>query len=118
MIAIYSFYFLLSDKIRSEKISNNESIMPKILNQNKYSKNNVFLNILHQHFQANFQHAKQGNRKIFSIYIKILSGNLLYDTFKANAQFAIPSNAAVKRYINQKTANIFEGVLRIEELLK
>lgn len=97
-----------------------------ILNEdqrNEHSQRNVFLNMMRQNYQMNFQHAVQGRRyesdiTKFSVYMRILSGKLLYNTFKANTQYAIPSDCAVRRYIHQHAANAPEGVLRINELLK
>lgn len=77
---------------------------------------------MNDHYATNFQRTKEGYRykpqmKLFSIYMRILSGKALYNVFKANAQYAVPSNSAVKRYILSHRNDAEGGVLRARELL-
>lgn len=54
--------------------------------------------------------------KMFMAYIKILGGNLLYQTLHANLPACIPSPSRVNEYIADKGPRVTEGLLRVDEL--
>lgn len=54
--------------------------------------------------------------KMFAAYQRILCGRLCYETFKSNAEHALPSLRSIDRYISQYKSPIKEGVLRADEL--
>lgn len=56
--------------------------------------------------------------RIYCAYIRMLSGRLAYETFKANTQHTVPCLRSVDRYIKQVESNATEGVLRSDELLQ
>lgn len=72
-------------------------------------------------FRQNITRSKQGYRytedmKLYAAYVRMISGRLAYETFKANAQHSVPSVKSVDRYIDKVKANVVEGVLRTNEL--
>lgn len=74
-------------------------------------------------FRQNITRSKQGFRctdetKLCAAYVRMISGRLAYETFKANAQHSVPSVKSVDRYIYKVKANVVEGVLRTSELSK
>lgn len=56
--------------------------------------------------------------KCYAAYSRLIGGKLNYETFKANAKCALPSETIIKRYIEHNKSNIVEGMLRADELLK
>lgn len=56
--------------------------------------------------------------KLYCAYIRMLSGKLAYETFKANARHAVPSIISIDRYIAKVRSTVVEGVLRIDALLE
>lgn len=87
------------------------------------SDQDVFLSESLSCFNKNIIRFKQGYRyteelKLFCAYTRMISGKLAYETIKANAQHALPSERAVTRYIAQVQSTAVEGVLRTDELLQ
>lgn len=87
------------------------------------SSGNNFLDQLNDHYARNFPRRKQGYRydndlKLYSAYIRMVSGKSLYLTLKANARFSMPSETSVCRYISKVKFSACEGELRTLELVK
>lgn len=77
------------------------------------------ISVAHENFERN----KHGFRytiemKLYAAYVRMIGGRLMYETFKANCNHAVPSLRSVDRYISQVQSHISEGVLRSNELLK
>lgn len=92
-------------------------------NRASISNEDVFVSELTACFNQNVKRFKEGHRytedmKLYAAYTRMLSGKLAYQTFKANAQHAVPSDRAVTGYIGSMATNAIEGVLRSDELLK
>lgn len=54
----------------------------------------------------------------FAIAIRLLSGQLAYETLQINLPCALPSLPSVNRYINKSNCRVIECVLRCNELLE
>lgn len=72
-------------------------------------------------FNDNINRSKNGFRfdeetKLFSAYVRMLSGRQAYETLKKNAVRSIPTIRSTDRYIASTKADVKEGVLRITEL--
>lgn len=85
---------------------------------NKFS---ILLNSLMKATNTNVSRCKTSNRfeanvKQFATYLFIVGGRLVYETLYANLPRALPSISTVSRYLNEQTALIEEGLLRVEEL--
>lgn len=85
------------------------------------STGNIFLHIMNEHYVRNFGKHHEAYRyneemRLYSAYIRLLSGKILYSTLKANAKFSIPSNSAVRRYIADYRVDATEGELRSKQL--
>lgn len=84
-------------------------------NRASISNEDVFVSELTACFNQNVKRFKEGHRytedmKFYAAYTRMLSGKLAYQTFKANAQHAVPSVRAVDRYIGSIATNATEGV--------
>lgn len=74
-------------------------------------------------FNQNINRSKTGYRyteemRLFAAYVRMISGRLAYETFKANTQHSVPSLSSVDRYIAKVNSNVVEGELRSSELLE
>lgn len=83
--------------------------------------NNAFFNEMLASFNRNFNRAPQGfryneNMKLFCAYIRLLSGKLGFETFKANTMYSVPSLRSTDRYIKKVKSNAIEGKVRADEL--
>lgn len=72
-------------------------------------------------FRTNWNRLQQGfrytdNIRLFCSYVRILSGKLAFETFKANTFVAVPSLRSIDRYIYKERSKIVEGELRSEQL--
>lgn len=88
---------------------------------NTESAEDTFLTRMTSGFKQNISRSAPGYRhsdelKFYAAYIRMLSGKLAYETLKANAQRSLPSLPTVDRFIAKVQSNVFEGLLRTEEL--
>lgn len=77
---------------------------------------------MEENFKKNFSRPCAGYRystemKLYSSYIRMISGRILYTTLKANAKCSLPSNTSVKRYIAHYKVDVIEGQLRVKEFV-
>lgn len=89
-------------------------------NTNKFSNISSFLDCLRDTAAKNIRYKKHGNKfteplKLFSLYIFIVGGRLLYELLHANLQNILPSITTINRCLD-KESNIVDGVVRLEEL--
>lgn len=81
----------------------------------------IFLEKMIHHYKQNISRLKPGYRysedvKLYAAYIRMLSGKLAYETFKANTQHSVPSVGRIDEFIKKTESNLIEGVLRSKEL--
>lgn len=84
---------------------------------------NILLKELIACFNQNYGRAAQGFRfnetiKLYCSYMRLLSGKLAYETFKANANLSVPSLRSIDRQIQKMKPSSVEGVVRSNELLQ
>lgn len=82
---------------------------------------NATLKMLVDATEQNSKRHKNGYRhseqmKMFSSYIKMIGGKLLYEFIHANMAMTFPSPSTVDRFIQHKKNKVIEGMLRVEEL--
>lgn len=80
-----------------------------------------FLNKLKAAADENSTRERGGYRyddeiKKFSIYLRMISGALAYNTLQNNLKCALPSLPSINRYIQSSNYKILEGIPRMDEL--
>lgn len=85
------------------------------------SQTHRILNKLLDNANENISRPKQGYRydidsKKFAVYIRMLSGPLVYNVLQQNLELALPSISTINKFIHASNG-IVEGVLRCNELL-
>lgn len=88
--------------------------------QNK-SRTHYVLNKLLVAADKNSSRKKEGFRydddmKIFSSYVRMLSGPLAYETVQKNLPGALPALSSTNRYVRKSNCRLQEGILRCHEL--
>lgn len=89
-------------------------------NANKFPNINSFLDRLRDTAAKNIKYKKHGNKfteplKLFSLYIFIVGGRMLYELLHANLQNILPSITTINRCLD-KESNIVDGIVRLKEL--
>lgn len=56
--------------------------------------------------------------KIFSTYMRLMSGCHAYDTLQRNLELSLPSLSSTNRYVQKMSDCVVEGQLRINELVR
>lgn len=82
-----------------------------------------FLNEMIFCYNRNTNRSKKAYRyttamKLFTAYIRMIGGEMLYETFHANNSGAVPSKSLINRFIRKTKCDANEGVIRSEELLE
>lgn len=86
----------------------------------QFKSTSEFLNMLKESALRNSNSKKHSNRfdeplKVFSLYLFIIGGRLLYETLYCNLTSVLPSISTVNRMIDEN-CGIYEGVVRMKEL--
>ncbi|XP_039308140.1 uncharacterized protein LOC120358322 isoform X1 [Solenopsis invicta] len=89
-------------------------------NTSNFANISSFLECLKDTAMKNIKRKKHGNKftsplKLFSLYIFIVGGRVLYELLHANLQSILPSITTINRLID-KESNIVNGIVRLKEL--
>jgi len=89
-------------------------------NRNKFSNISSFFDCLRDTAVKNSKCKKHGNKfaeplKLFSLYIFIVGGRMLYELLHANLKNILPSITTINRCLD-KESNINDGIVRFKEL--
>lgn len=89
-------------------------------NTSNFANISSFLECLKDTAMKNIKRKKHGNKftsplKLFSLYIFIVGGRMLYELLHANLQNILPSITTINRLID-KESNIVNGIVRLKEL--